>query len=353
MSEYFAKRLAGLRPYVAGEQPKDGRYIKLNTNENPYFPSRYAVDGIGRAELERLRLYSDPDCAELCAAIADRYGIGAGNVLPTNGSDEALAFCFAAFCENGVAFPDVTYGFYKVFAGLFGAEYTEIPLDGKFAVRADDYIGLGKTIVLANPNAQTGVYLPVEEVERIVSGNPNNVVVIDEAYIDFGGESAVGLTRKYKNLIVVQTFSKSRSLAGARVGFAIACEELIADMQRVKFSFNPYNVNSLSSALAAAAIADGAYFDECRSKIIRTREAFISQLRSIGYTVIPSAANFVLAKSPSIGGAELYERLKNAGILVRHFADARINDYVRITVGTNEDMAALTAAIKHLEDKHA
>ncbi|MDE6401996.1 MAG: aminotransferase class I/II-fold pyridoxal phosphate-dependent enzyme, partial [Clostridiales bacterium] len=227
MSEFFSQRLADLKPYVAGEQPKDGQYIKLNTNESPYFPSRFAVGKADGTLLDGLRLYSDPECSDLARAIAEHYGIKPSNVLPTNGSDEALAFCFAAFCDSGAAFPDVTYGFYKVFARLFGAEYTEIPLDENFAVRADDYIGLDKTVVLANPNAQTGVYLPLCEIERIIRGNPNNVVIIDEAYIDFGGESAVSLIDKYKNLVVVQTFSKSRSLAGARVGVALACETLI------------------------------------------------------------------------------------------------------------------------------
>lgn len=353
MSEFFSQRLAELKPYTAGEQPKDGRYIKLNTNENPYFPSRYAVGKIDGARLDGLRLYSDPDCEQLTTAIARYYNVKPSNVLPSNGSDEALAFCFAAFGDCGVVFPDVTYGFYKVFARLFGARYDEIPLDSDFSVRVDDYIGVGKTVVLANPNAQTGMCLPLKEIERIVAGNPDNVVIIDEAYIDFGGESAARLTEKYGNLIVVQTFSKSRSLAGARVGYAIACDALIADLQRVKFSFNPYNVNSLSCALASAAMDDKAYFEQCAAKIIATRADLTKGLLALGYTVIPSSANFVLAKSPKIGGAELYALLKKSGILVRHFDDARIADYVRITVGTDEQTAALLKAVGELEEKYA
>lgn len=353
MNEFFSRKLAGLQPYVPGEQPRDKSYIKLNTNENPYFPSRYAVGKADVDALNDLRLYSDPECAELTAAVANLYGVKPSNVLPANGSDEALAFGFAAFGDDGAVFPDVTYGFYKVFARLFGVEYTEIPLENDFILRADAYIDSGKMIVIANPNAQTGLYLPLEEVERIVGGNPNNVVIVDEAYIDFGGESAVGLIDKYENLVVVQTFSKSRSLAGARVGFAVACEARISDLKRIKYSFNPYNVNRLSCALAAAAIKDAEYFEQCRAKIIATRERMTAQLRELGYTVLPSAANFVLAKSPKIIGAEVYARLKREGILVRHFDDRRIADYVRITVGTDEQTAALIAAVKKMEEHYA
>lgn len=336
MSIFLNQILENLTPYEPGEQPKDGQYIKLNTNESPYFPSRYCLESAGSDDIQNLRLYSDPECTLLRKAVAARYKISEENVLPVNGSDEALAFCFAAFCSGGAAFPDVTYGFYKVFAGLFGVNYTQIPLDENFEVNASNYFNIKKTIFLANPNAQTGIYLPLEEIEKIVASNPADVVVVDEAYIDFGGKSAVRLTDKYRNLVVVQTFSKSRSLAGARVGFAIADKSLIEDLKRVKYSFNPYNVNSLSAKLAAAAIADEEYFLQCTQKIIRTREKLTLGLKNLGLTVLPSKANFVLAESKSIDGQTLYKKLKLRGVLVRHFNDERIKNYIRITVGTDE-----------------
>lgn len=349
MSRYFSQKLSRLKPYVPGEQPKDGQYIKLNTNESPYFPSRYAVDKIGADIIERLRLYSDPDCTELSRAIGEFYGVSPNNVLPTNGSDEALAFCFAAFGESGMIFPDITYGFYKVFGELFEVDCKEVPLNADFTVDTAQYEDCGRTVMLANPNAQTGIYLPLGEIERIVKSNPDNVVVIDEAYIDFGGESAVKLIDKYENLVVVQTFSKSRSLAGARVGFAVANEQLISDLKRVKFSFNPYNVNSVSSALAVEAVKDKAYFDECRTKIMKSRKRLSEELNKIGYTLLPSTANFVLAKSPSMSGEKLYKLLKAKGILVRHFEEPRITDFVRITVGTDSQIDILLSALNYLE----
>lgn len=348
MSGYLNGRLSVLKPYVPGEQPRDAQYIKLNTNENPYFPSRYAISAVNAGELENLRLYSDPECRALSAEIAAYYGVNSENVLPTNGSDEALAFCFAAFCESGALFPDVTYGFYKVFAGLFGAEYEEIKLNPDFTVDIAPYLGCNRAVFLANPNAQTGINLGLEQIERIISSNESNVVVIDEAYVDFGGESVVPLVKKYKNLVVVQTFSKSRSLAGARVGFAVACEELIADLKRVKFSFNPYNVNRLSCLLAAEAMRDREYFEECVKKIIATRVRLAEELEKLGFGVLPSKANFVLAKSPAVAGGELYKRLKEKGVLVRHFDDVRISDYVRITVGTDRDIDILLKKIQEI-----
>lgn len=340
MSKFFNARLKGLEPYVPGEQPKRD-YIKLNTNENPYFPSRYAVRKIDSEAVRNLRLYSDPECGELNGVIAAYYGVNPRNVLTTNGSDEALAFCFAAFGEGGALFPDVTYGFYKVFAGLFGADYTEIPLRPDFTVDVAPYCGCRKTVVLANPNAQTGIALALSDIERIVRSNPENVVVVDEAYVDFGGESAVGLIGTYKNLVVIQTFSKSRSLAGARVGFAIADEKLIEDLNRVKYSFNPYNVNRLSMAAATEAMKDVAYFSECVQKIVRTREKLTVGLQNQGFTVLPSSANFVLARHGAVDGGTLYAKLRERGVLVRHFSDERIADFIRITVGTDEQIGTL------------
>lgn len=349
MSVYLSERLAGLQAYVPGEQTADKNLIKLNTNENPYFPSRYAVGSITPEKLSGLRLYQDPANTELCAAIAAYYGVDKENVLPANGSDEALAFCFAAFGGSGAVFPDVTYGFYKVFAKLFGVNYREIPLKEDFSVDSTKYVGCGGTVFLANPNAQTGIYMPLNEIERIVSSNSANIVVIDEAYVDFGGESAVKLCGKYNNLIVVQTFSKSRSLAGARVGFAIACRDLISDLKRVKYSFNPYSVNGLSASLAAAAISDVGYFRECTAKIIRTRERLAAEARKLGFSVLPSSANFLLVKNPKATGETMYSELRKRGIIVRHFPEERIKNFVRITVGTDGQTDTLIRALKQIE----
>lgn len=346
MSGFLSGRFS-FAPYAPGEQPKDKSYIKLNTNESPYFPSKYCFEVADKKSVENLRLYCDPQCSALREKIARYLSVEAENVLVTNGSDEALAFCFAAFCERGAAFPDITYGFYKVFAGLFGVGWEEIPLRKDFTVDTTPYTESEKTTFLANPNAQTGIYLSVSEIEKILKSNPERVVVIDEAYIDFGGKSCVPLIRKYKNLIVVQTFSKSRSLAGARVGFAVADKELIKDLDAVKYSFNPYNVNSLSAALAAAAIEDDKYFKECTKKIICSREKLVDGLKNIGFKVLPSSANFVLAKC-GVAGGELYKKLKDRGVLVRHFDDERIKDYIRITVGSDGECKILLNTLKEI-----
>ena len=345
MSEFFSPKLSALKPYVPGEQPQGREYVKLNTNESPYFPSAYSVDAITSEELNKLRLYSDPECNQLKNAIASFYGVKNTNVLPSNGSDEILAFAFAGLCNNGVCFPDITYGFYKVFASLFNISYEEVPLKEDFSIDIKDYFNKGKTVVLANPNAQTGIYLTLSEIEEVVKNNKNSVVIIDEAYIDFGGESAVKLIDKYKNLVVVQTFSKSRSLAGARVGFAIACEDLIADLNRVKYSFNPYNVNRLSILVASKAIEDKKYFEDCTKKIIEQRQKLNTELVARRFEVLPSLANFVLAKPLWTDGKTLYEKLKERGVLVRRFDDKRIDNYVRITIGSAEQMDMLLSAI--------
>ena len=350
MSGYLAENLKRIRPYVPGEQPRDGGYIKLNTNENPYFPSRYAVSKITDRVLDETRLYSDPTSTELREAIAARYKIGRENVAVGNGSDEILAFAFRAFSEKGVCFPDITYGFYKVFAALFGAEAEEIPLNEDFTVDKKKYFGRGKLVVLANPNAQTGIYLPLPEVEEVVKNNRGNVVLIDEAYTDFGGESAAGLIGRYENLMVVQTFSKSRSLAGARIGFAMADPKLIADLELVKNSFNPYNVNRLSAILAKAAIEDESYFADSVEKIKRTRDESAAALKETGFEVLPSSANFLMIRHPDVGGRELYEKLKERGVLVRHFGDERIREYIRVSIGTPENMRIFTEKVKEIVD---
>ena len=349
MSKFLSKKLAALEPYVPGEQPKDRSYIKLNTNESPYPPS----DGVLRAvasEAGSLMLYSDPEARELSSEFEKLFGFGADSVIFTNGSDEALDFAFYAFSDKDspIAFPDLTYGFYSVFAELYGIPYTEIPLRSDFSVNTEDYIGIDKNIVIANPNAPTGLFLPLSDIERIVASNPERVVIIDEAYVDFGGESAMALTRKYKNLVVTGTFSKSRSLAGARLGFAVADPELIADMNRVKFSRNPYNVNRMTAAAGAAALRDNGYYMENCERIIASREYARKELLKLGFTVTDSRTNFLFCASPDIDGETLYTELRARGILVRHFGKERIKNFNRITIGTEEQTKALIAAIEDI-----
>lgn len=346
MSRYVSESIARIAPYVPGEQLSDKKYIKLNTNENPYYTSERAAAAVDKLLLGGLNRYSDPESAELCDAIAEYYGIERENVLVTNGSDEALAFSFMAYCKDGVCFPDVTYGFYEVLSHLYNCNARTVPLKADFTVDPEDYYNCGKTIVLANPNAQTGIALPKDKIELITENNPGNVVIIDQAYADFGGCNATELIGKYKNLLLINTFSKSRSLAGARVGYALADKEIIEDLKKIKNSFHPYNVNRLSSALAAEAIKDDVYFKDCVRKIISVRERLTNELRRLNFEVLPSSANFVLAKSGAVGGDVLYEKLKEAGILVRHFSDPRITDYVRITVGSDYEITELLKAIK-------
>ncbi len=346
MSVFMSPRFDSLEEYVPGEQPQDKKYIKLNTNESPYPPSPAVISAVNTAEVEKLNLYPDPDCRALTAAIAKRSGVRPENIFVSNGSDDILNFCFMAFCDGKTpaAFPDITYGFYEVYARLYGLDYEKIPLRADFTLNVDDYCGLGRTIVIANPNAQTGIAVSAPEIERIIKSNPGNVVVIDEAYVEFGAESCAPLTAKYKNLLVCRTFSKSHSLAGARLGYAIADAGLIADLNKIKYSTNPYNINRLSQLAGAAAMADDAYYSaRCRA-IADTREYFKRELRARGFEVTDSAANFVLARTDRISGERLYTELKAAGVLIRHFSDERIADYNRITIGTKEQMDALLSA---------
>lgn len=350
MSKFLIQSLSSLTEYVPGEQPRDKKYIKLNTNESPFPPSPKAVEIIDKGALCDLRLYSDPESKILKEEIAKAMGVDAKNVFVSNGSDEVLNFFFMAFCDANqkVCFPDISYGFYKVFANLYSLNYETVALRDDFSIDINDYIAKGKNIVIANPNAPTGLTLGLCDIEKIVSSNPDNIVVIDEAYVDFGAESAVALTKKYDNLLVVQTFSKSRSLAGARLGFAIAHEDIIKDLEKIKYSTNPYNVNRLTQALGAASVADREYFQKNRLEIIKNREYTIAELKRLGFTVTDSKANFVFTQSDKIDGETLYKELKDRGILVRHFSDSKISNYNRITIGTKEDMEALIKAIEEI-----
>ncbi len=343
MSRFISKEADALAPYTPGEQPQDQQYIKLNTNESPFPPSPKVMKALTRAEVLKLNLYSDPTCAALNAAIAKHFELQPENVLSGNGSDEVLAFAFRAFCGEGkgVAFADITYGFYKSQVALFGLEATRIPLREDFTLNVDDYMDFPGTIVIANPNAPTGIAVPRADIQRLLEADPDRVVIVDEAYVDFGAESCVPMIFRYDNLLVVQTMSKSRSLAGGRVGYALGSPALIEALNRVKYSFHPYNVNRLSMLAGAAAVEDDAYFQKCTAAVAGNREWTRKELEALGFTVLPSSANFLFAKSDSIPGGELYRRLKENGILVRWFDADRIRDYVRITIGSLEQMVAL------------
>ena len=347
MSRFLSPALSTVTPYTPGEQPQDQQYIKLNTNESPYLPSPRVVAAVSEAEVEKLRLYSDPACAQLLRTAAAHFGLQPSQVMPGNGSDENLFFALRAFCDadHPLAYADITYGCYGVWCGLMHIPSHIIPLKEDFTLDPKDYYGLNQTIVLANPNAPTGIALPRAEIEGILKANPNNVVIVDEAYVDFGGESCVPLIDQYENLLVVQTFSKSRQLAGARLGLAMGNAALIADLNRVKFSLNPYNINRLTLKAGQAALEDTAYFEKTRAAIMDTRAWTMQQLTDRGFTVLDSRANFVFASTERINGGVLYKKLKENGILVRHFDAPRIDNWLRITIGTPEQMQALMDAV--------
>ena len=349
MSRFFSKKYAGLVPYTPGEQPKDTAYVKLNTNESPYSLSANAIK-YAKEALSKTNLYPDPNCSYLHREIADMLGVSFDEVLATNGSDEILNFAFMAFCdkEHPAVFPNITYGFYKVFAQINGIPYEEIPLKSNFEIDVNDYIGINKNIFIANPNAPTGISLPVSEIEKIVRSNPDNVVVIDEAYVDFGGESSIPLIKKYNNLLVTQTFSKSRSMAGARLGFSVGCKELIFDLYQIKYSTNPYNVNSITASLGIGVLKDAERIKKNCLTVIKNREYTIAELKKLGFFVTNSSANFVFAKHEKMSGIKLYEELKKRGVLVRHFPKKEICDFNRITIGSKKEMRILIQNLKEI-----
>ena len=349
MSRFFSSRNANVTPYTPGEQPLDRRYVKLNTNESPFPPSPKAVERAAQ-EAVSLQLYSDPECRSLREAAAACYGLGMDEMLFTNGSDEILDFAVRAFCSEDAPLicPDITYGFYPVFADAHNIRKIELPLTESFEIYLADYRGIRGLVMIANPNAPTGIAKSRAELEAFVAEDPDRLVLIDEAYVDFGAESCVSLVRKYDNLIVTQTFSKSRSLAGGRLGMGFACPALIADLKAIKYSFNPYNVNRMTMAAGVGALQDREYFENCRREIIRVREYFRKELTATGFEVLPSSANFVFARSPDISGKALYEQLKERGILIRHFETTRLKDWNRISIGTQAQMDVLLAAIQGL-----
>lgn len=352
MSQYWSKLVNDLDPYVPGEQPKDQRYIKLNTNESPYPPSPQALAAIQAAATDALRLYPDPHADELREAIAEYYAVSRSTIFVGNGSDEVLAHAFNSLLkhEHPILYPDISYSFYPVYANLYQVQAQKIPLREDFRLCLSDYTGQNGGIIFANPNAPTGRAEKIEDIKLLLEANPDSVVVVDEAYVDFGAHTVVPLIHEHKNLLVVQTFSKSRSLAGLRVGFAIGQPELIQALERVKNSFNSYPLGRMAIAGAAAAMRDKVYFEQTRQKIIATREQVTQQLSILGFNVLPSATNFVFARPPKGNAEVIYLALKQQGILVRYFNKPRINDHLRITIGTDAEMNTFLATLAALTE---
>jgi histidinol-phosphate aminotransferase len=350
MSRFWSDVVKGLTPYVPGEQPKLANLVKLNTNENPYGPSPRALEAIRAATGESLKLYPDPNAEALKLAIGKHHGIDARNVFVGNGSDEVLAHIFLGLLKQSrpILFPDISYSFYPVYCGLYQVNYETVPLADDFSIRIGDYAKPNGGIIFPNPNAPTGCLVSLAEIERLLQANPDSVVVIDEAYVDFGGESAIPLTTRYPNLLVVQTLSKSRSLAGLRVGFAVGHVDLIEALERVKNSFNSYPLDRLAIAGAVAAIEDREYFDKTCQAVIATREKLVGDLKALGFEVLPSAANFIFARHPQHDAEKSALALRRRSIIVRHFRQPRIEQFLRITVGTDEQCAVLVATLKEV-----
>ena len=350
MSRFWSDVVKGLKPYVPGEQPRLANLVKLNTNENPYGPSPRALEAIREATGESLKLYPDPNAEQLKFAIGKYHSIEARNVFVGNGSDEVLAHVFLGLLKQArpILFPDISYSFYPVYCSLYQVGFETIALAGDFSIRLSDYAKPNGGIIFPNPNAPTGCLLPLAEIERLLQSNPDSVVVIDEAYVDFGGESAIPLTTRYPNLLVVQTLSKSRSLAGLRVGFAVGHADLIEALERVKNSFNSYPLDRLAIAGAVAAFEDREYFETTCKAVIATREKLTGELKALGFEVLPSAANFIFARHPQHDAEKSALALRQRSIIVRHFKLPRIEQFLRITVGTDDQCAALIVALREI-----
>ena len=349
MSRFLNKRYENLEAYTPGEQPRDMVYIKLNTNESPYPPAPSVVAAMDAEQVENLRLYSDPTGLSLKQSLAGLYDLKPENIFLSNGSDDILNFVFMAFADQrGAAFADITYGFYPVYGELHNVKMDIIPLEEDFSLDYRKYCGRNQLIVIANPNAPTGMEIPVWQIEEILKTNPDSVVVVDEAYVDFGGTSCYKLIETYENLLVVRTFSKSRCLAGARLGYAFGSPALIEDLEKLKYSTNPYNVNRLTMLLGCKTVETEPYYQEVSRKIQSARDWAADAMETIGFTVLPSKTNFIFARHPAISGDDLYKGLRQRGILVRHFTKQRIKDFVRITIGTQAQMERLVEALKEM-----
>ena len=348
MSRFLREAYQSLQAYTPGEQPRDMQYIKLNTNESPYPPAPSVVEAMTAQQVELLRLYSDPTAKGLKERLAGLYGVEPENIFVSNGSDEVLNFAFMAFGANGAAFPDISYGFYQVYAELYGIPAEKIPLEADFSIDYRKYCGKNKMVVIANPNAPTGMTIPVSQIEEILKTSPESLVLIDEAYVDFGGETCLPLIARYDNLLVTRTFSKSRCLAGGRLGYAFANPAIIADLEKIKYSTNPYNINRLTLLLGEKTVDAEDYYREKCAELQKTRAWTAKELEGLGFTVLPSSANFLFAKTDKMDGGELYQKLKQRGILVRHFTNPRICQFNRITIGTMQQMAALVVTLKEV-----
>lgn len=354
MSRFWNSLVSKLEPYVPGEQPRVQNLIKLNTNEHPYGPSPKVLAAIAAQTNDNLRLYPDPTAQELREVIARRFGLTAAHVFVGNGSDEVLGHAFHALLKHDapIFFPDITYSFYPVYCGLYEIAYKAIALDEEFKIRVQDYLPDGQVkaggIIFPNPNAPTGIAQPLSQIERVIAGNPDIVVVVDEAYVDFGAQTAAGLIARYPNLLVVHTMSKAYSLAGLRVGFALGHPDLIQGLDRVKNSFNSYPLDRLALAGAQAAVEDQVYFEQARDAVVRSREALTRDLQSLGFVVLPSAANFIFVRHPAHTGEALANALRGRNILVRHFKVPRISNHLRITIGTDEQCKQLVAACREI-----
>ncbi len=349
MSQYWTDLVHQLEPYVPGEQPQDQQYVKLNTNENPYPPSPKVIEAINDYHKGNLKLYPDPESTTLCKSLAQRFQVNKENIFVGNGSDEVLAHSFQAFFKHDKAllFPDISYSFYPVYCGLYEIDYKAIPLTDDFRININDYYTENGGIIFPNPNAPTSMLMPLDQIELLCQ-NSSSVIIIDEAYIDFGGKTAAPLTKKYDNLLVVQTFSKSRSLAGLRLGYAIGHKALIEALNRVKNSFNSYPVDSLTQVAAVASISDEAYFISQNKQIIKTREESTRTLIQLGFQVLPSASNFIFVRHKSEAAKALYLQLKKNGVLVRYFNKDRINNFLRITIGTDDEMQQFIMILRNI-----
>ncbi|MBQ3080465.1 MAG: histidinol-phosphate transaminase [Clostridia bacterium] len=348
MSRFLSPALEKITPYTPGEQPKGGNLIKLNTNESPFPPSPGVIKALSENESSRLNLYSDPTLSSFTDALSERFQVNKDQVYAGNGSDEVLAVAMYAFGADGFYAPDITYGFYPVIANFFGISYHTRPLKGDFTICTEDFFRAPGAVVIANPNAPTGISLPLSEIERILRENPDHVVIVDEAYVEFGGESAAKLISKYEQLLVIGTFSKAWNLAGARLGYAVGNAELIRDMNRLRFSFHPYNINRLSLIAGTKAVEEEEYYIECRKKIIDTRVRTIQTLVGMGFIATDSKANFIFVKPPIISAKELFDSLRARGIITRYFSGARVKEYLRITIGSDEQMDALLYAVSDI-----
>lgn len=350
MSSFLIERLSSLEAYVPGEQPRDKKYIKLNTNESPYPPSPSVIAAVNGNEAVDLRLYSDPTSKSLKGAIASLYGLEEENVFVSNGSDEVLSFFFMAFCgsEVPVYCPETSYGFYPVFADLYGTVYNAVPMEKDWTIDHRRFCGVDGNVVIANPNAPTGIALSLDKIEEIVASNPTHLVCVDEAYVDFGAESALPLLKKYPNILIVRTYSKSRSMAGARLGYAFGSPDVIADLEKIKYSTNPYNINRLTQKAGEAAIAEDDYYKQCCQKIICDREYTSAELKKLGFVLTDSKTNFIFARHPEFDGEVLYKALREMGILVRHFGGEKVRDYLRITIGSHDECEALVSSLKDI-----